>query len=548
MILIKNSLNEVSNNTYTTSSFAGFLTIPRNENKNLLSSTKRITGYNEIHKDAIVLTIITIIGRFGNFLTILIILFRRSLRNVRNMFLLHHCFINFMQSIICIPFVISLLTHAAKLNGCEVFSGAYVTLVTAGIVNVAAMTASEAYYFEDLILKSHNKKGHPMNAKKQNFALDSNKKSSSCRCVIFGVVMIWLTSIILHLGITMIGSDPKLFYNHEIRNCFFIIGDRRTFVLYVMWVVVTLLSVIFIVKYVIKIFKDIVKHRHIEASSCLKTSSVISRNRDIDFLNFLLKHRLDTGNNKNLNKMGRKRKSGSLPISYSASNHLSSSVNQNTSQSNVRSLSMDNLISNKEQTTNLNLEIIEAKQYHNSTKVKYKRNFDLIKQTLQKIKIQLVLVLFFIICWLPLFITVILGSVVEIPPIAYKYLTMIACTNSSITPYCYLTVLIPQINKFCFPCLRSDGKQNIHKSKLYDAITSYYDKIGDRFHNFHVSTNSINSIIGFKSNETNKKRFNNNNLKTSFGNMVSNEVVIKKNNDYCLRSNDVNSINEIVNI
>jgi hypothetical protein len=69
------------------------------------------------------------------------------------------------------------------------------------------------------------------------------------------VLMIWLTSIILHLGITLIGIDSKQFYNNAIRNCFFIIDDRRTYILYVMWIIVTLTSIILIVKYVIKFIK-----------------------------------------------------------------------------------------------------------------------------------------------------------------------------------------------------------------------------------------------------------------------------------------------------
>jgi hypothetical protein len=62
-----------------------------------------------------------------------------------------------MQSTLCIPFIIALLTNSAKLRECEVFGGAYVTIVTTGIINIAAMAVAEAYYFEDIILKGQNK-------------------------------------------------------------------------------------------------------------------------------------------------------------------------------------------------------------------------------------------------------------------------------------------------------------------------------------------------------------------------------------------------------
>jgi hypothetical protein len=62
-------------------------------------------------------------------------------------------------------------------------------------------------------------------------------------------------------------------------------------------------------------------------------------------------------------------------------------------------------------------------------------------------------------------------------------LTILAFANSCITPYCFFTIFLPSINKYCVPCLRTDGKQSRKKSDFYYAVDKYYEKLGDRFQN-----------------------------------------------------------------
>lgn len=101
--------------------------------------------------DAMILCVMTAVGLFGNLFMILSILVRRSLRKVVNMFLLHHCFINLVQCMLFIPFIMALMNDESNLKGCELIGGLFVTMVTATVLNIAAMTACEAYRFEDLI-------------------------------------------------------------------------------------------------------------------------------------------------------------------------------------------------------------------------------------------------------------------------------------------------------------------------------------------------------------------------------------------------------------
>ncbi len=209
------------------------------------------------------------------------------MRKVVNMFLLHHCFINFVQCILFIPFILALLNESRMLKGCEIIGGMYVTMVTATVLNIAAMTACEAYRFEDLIQEQNdnfNTSDSVTAVQKKraqtNTTLNNNLQvqdinsngTGSYTCVLFGLFMIWLSSIILHLGMTLIGSDAKQFYNHKIRNCFLVIGDQQTYILYIMWILLTVVSLVLTIIYVKRIYKDISKRKYQDKSNFFITS------------------------------------------------------------------------------------------------------------------------------------------------------------------------------------------------------------------------------------------------------------------------------------
>jgi hypothetical protein len=244
--------------------------VDKNTNEGSMISDGNEPNASDLLADAIVLCIITGIGVFGNCLTIISIISRRRLRRVINMFLLHHCFINLTQCVLFVPFVFALLNKSQTLRGCELLGGMFVTMVTADVLNIAAMTACEAYRFEDFMQQTAtvNSSAPPTastaltesatkanaasncvrtevlggkpnrhsaystnlgassslsinNSDGSNASNNSSNSTASFACVFFGLCMIWLSSIILHLGITLIGSDSKQFYNYAIRNCFF---------------------------------------------------------------------------------------------------------------------------------------------------------------------------------------------------------------------------------------------------------------------------------------------------------------------------------------
>jgi hypothetical protein len=252
-----------------------------------------------LKNDAIVLFLLTSIGIIGNVLIIFGILLRRSIRKVVNMFLLHHCVINLVECLLFIPFIRGLLDKNSDLENCEIFGGIYVTMVTANVLNIAAMTACEAYRFEDFIQNLPNRndplrrtlkdktlsdsakkeeieiikrsqlknKKQDRNSKDYDVEEDINRTSTaSYACFLFGIAMIWLASFILHLGITLIGSDAKQFYNYAIRNCFFALGDKQTYILFIMWIMLTTVSLGLTIAYMKKIYIDVSNRKMITSS------------------------------------------------------------------------------------------------------------------------------------------------------------------------------------------------------------------------------------------------------------------------------------------
>ncbi len=96
-----------------------------------------------------------------------------------------------------------------------------------------------------------------------------------------------------------------------------------------------------------------------------------------------------------------------MPSSYSTSYHLDclTRLKKNPLELKTQLLSLNHIsdlkfVRKQDYEINKTADVVSA-----PVKLKYKRNYDIIKQILQKIKIQFMVVLFFIIFWLPLFIT-----------------------------------------------------------------------------------------------------------------------------------------------
>ena len=88
---------------------------------------------------------------------------------------------------------------------CNALGLAYVVTLTVSMFNLLAMVMAEAYIFHE-----HNSDDKE----------DGSK--GAAMCIAFGVVTIYIGSVILHLGPTLIGGEFK--FNKDVGNCIFAYG------------------------------------------------------------------------------------------------------------------------------------------------------------------------------------------------------------------------------------------------------------------------------------------------------------------------------------
>lgn len=88
---------------------------------------------------------------------------------------------------------------------CNALGLTYVVSLTVSMFNLLAMVMAEAYTFQE-----HNTNDS-----------ESSRKGAAM-CIIFGVITIYIGSVILHLGPTLIGGEFK--FNEDVGNCMFAYG------------------------------------------------------------------------------------------------------------------------------------------------------------------------------------------------------------------------------------------------------------------------------------------------------------------------------------
>lgn len=210
------------------------------------------TNQNDQSIEKILLYSVSSIGILLNCLTILFLLIIPAYRIKSSCFLFHHCLICLTLSSLLFPYAMSFSHYQIR---CDYLGNIQVTCVTAQLLNMAAMVASEAYRFEDLIHQENSTKQLP-NAES---TIDSTRKSAndefkqkskdsssravhhhyfeyqlketndqstiSCGCLSFGILIIWFSSVILHLGIYQ--NVDKIKTEKQISICVLLIRTTR---------------------------------------------------------------------------------------------------------------------------------------------------------------------------------------------------------------------------------------------------------------------------------------------------------------------------------
>jgi hypothetical protein len=130
-----------------------------------------------------------------------------------------------------------------------------VVVVTASGFNIVAMICCEAYAFSE-----HN--------------VGAEGKGSLC-CAVFGILMVYVGSIIIHLGPTIIGGDFN--YNDLIGNCIFVYGTVKSYVVHTMWIAIMTMAMVGAIYYLVYFYRHIQANTTHRLASLVRASIAISR-------------------------------------------------------------------------------------------------------------------------------------------------------------------------------------------------------------------------------------------------------------------------------
>lgn len=211
------------------------------------------------HQEAYYLFFVGSVGIALNLLVISMIFWRRNLRRMTSAFLIHASFLNLMKALFCIPFGLNLLSSADATDknqppGCMFQGSMFIVLITTSGVNMVAMICAEAYTFGEV-------------------NVGGNSHGTTC-CILFGILVVYITSVILHLGPTLIGGD--IVYNPDIGSCAFRLGTVTGYVANVMWIVIITFSFVGVGHFLNKFYKEIQVNRPNRVSMLVRHSITIT--------------------------------------------------------------------------------------------------------------------------------------------------------------------------------------------------------------------------------------------------------------------------------
>jgi hypothetical protein len=204
------------------------------------------------HSEAYYLYFIAITGMLLNIFVVGAIFVRKPLRKMTSGFMIHACFLDFTKSAYCIPIATNLLSQSRPTD-CNFFGATFVILITISVFNMVAMVCTEAYTFGEKNIGGNSK--------------------GTVICVTFGVVLVYIGSIILHLGPTLIGGHFE--FQPEIGSCSFTFGKQTGYVANVMWAVITTVAMIAVFHFIHRLYKEIQINRPNRVSFLVRTSITV---------------------------------------------------------------------------------------------------------------------------------------------------------------------------------------------------------------------------------------------------------------------------------
>ncbi|XP_052231090.1 trace amine-associated receptor 4-like [Dreissena polymorpha] len=206
----------------------------------------------EEHPEAYYLYFIATVGIILNFVVVMAIFIRKPLRKMTSGFLIHACFLDFLKSAYCIPIGTNLLSQT-KPTDCNFFGASFVILVTTSVFNMVAMVCTEAYTFGEKNIGGNSK--------------------GTVICVGFGIILVYVGSLILHLGPTLIGGHFE--FHPDIGSCSFTFGKQTGYMAHLMWMVITTAALIAVFHFIHRLYKEIQINRPNRVSFLVRTSITV---------------------------------------------------------------------------------------------------------------------------------------------------------------------------------------------------------------------------------------------------------------------------------
>ncbi|KAI3385235.1 hypothetical protein SNEBB_001409 [Seison nebaliae] len=321
----------------------------------------------------------------------------------------------------------------------------------------------------------------------------NNSSSATCGCAFFGIFIIWLAALIVHMGITLIGSETKDFYNEKLGMCIILIGNRRGYVLFIMWIAITLFSSVITGYYMRKMYIEIATYKTVERQSSQRSiknsmafptiaslfnwmsftnfrqsvsrNGLLGKKRSLLFPMVTVNSRLAGRNKDNLTTLRNEEKYEELYPMIP----LNELDNDRRLHFNHKTASLGRLNEREKRLRYLN-DIYKEKL----TKIINEMRLQLEKIVLHRFRVYMLIIAIFVLFWLPLFTLITFDPSFVVRPSIYRSLIILAFSYSAICPFCKL-LLIPRIG------MRCGGLKNRKKSLSSSSSSIERQKKIDNF-------------------------------------------------------------------
>lgn len=175
---------------------------------------KNISNYlTSTTAEGALLFFVAVAGSVGNLTAMVVTLTCPIFRQMSSAFIFHHCLLDAIKSCFCIPFGYSLLQNR-EIPHCDFIGASYILLMTVSAYNLLGLLVNEEYQCSS----------------KQHY----HKNDDAC-CIAFGVIIIWFTTILLHLGVVFLPGKSE--FSKDVGNCVYRYGVTKNYVIHALWVI-----------------------------------------------------------------------------------------------------------------------------------------------------------------------------------------------------------------------------------------------------------------------------------------------------------------------